>query len=234
MNNDLLEITPGLTAEHLSLAVEQFFSSRELRVNPTHPWSWIKAKRYSLSSIIHAYSGLESATNVVGYNLFFNPDSNRYVPPEQRDIPLKRMVDAWQNRLSNVDKLNYILSVSGSNVPPRLESELRELNSLRNWLAHGFPYKYIVLVEKQETGTLLEVDREDMHNWQSRFSNTKFHPPDRIDDTDAHTAIRIVLESLKVLALQEADTLFWIDPLLEGPDLTFVTAEFDIEAYLKG
>src|SRR5579872_2228158 len=135
---DLLELTYTLAGEHLSFAIDQLFKSQSLAVTPEHPWSRIEAHRCALSCVLHAYSGFDAALNHVGYELFFNPYSIKYVPPEGRDLPLRRMVESWNATLPAMDKLGYILSTARAAVSARLESELRELNNYRNWIVHGF------------------------------------------------------------------------------------------------
>ena len=232
--DDLLEITYNLAGEHLSLAVRQLFRSRELRMNPEHPWSWVEAHREALSSILHAYSGFEAAVNLIGHNLFFNTRSRTYVPLERRDLPLQRMVQAWPKSVAVTEKLNYILSVSGGDLPPKLKNELCELNNLRNWIAHGFSYSTTVLVEKQEDGTLLQVDREDEVDWGAKFPNTKFQALDLIDDHDGTTAVEVVLEGMKVLAVHNAETLFWINPLWKRPDYQIIEPSSMWQSTLEG
>ncbi|MCU1263089.1 MAG: hypothetical protein JWO80_5974 [Bryobacterales bacterium] len=229
--DDLLEITQSLVGEHLSWAIDQLSRSRNLAAKREHPWSWIEAHRCALSSVIHSYCGFEAAVNVVGYELFFNPRSLKYVPPETRDLPLTRMVQSWDIGLSVTDKFAYVLSTVKAILPARLENELRELNNYRNWIAHGFPYGTTVLVAKQADGTLLEVDREDSVNWKKKFPNTKFQPLDQVNSSDAGTALSIVLACLRAIA-SSVDILFWVNPLCNGPTYRIITGEFDVAAYI--
>ena len=129
-----------------------------------------------VSCILHSYCGLEAALNVTGYQLFLNAKSPRYIPPAKRDLALKRLIKSWEINLAATDKLHYILSVSGKTLQPKLGNELRELNILRNWIAHGFVFTSVILLEKQPDGSLLGVDREDSIDWERKFPNTKFQP----------------------------------------------------------
>jgi hypothetical protein len=228
----LLDFTQTLVNEHLSLAVEQLARARILETRPEKPWDWGKARRHALSSVLHAYCGFEGAVNFIGYEMFFNPRSAKYVPPETRDFSLELMVRSWDAKVGATEKFKYILSTAKAGTLAKLGNELRELNTYRNWIAHGVPYSTTVLVGPQPGGTLLELDREDNVNWKSKFPNTKFHPLDTADRTDAATALHIVLESVKVLTSHVARIYFWVCPLLKGPDYRIITADFDIDAYI--
>jgi hypothetical protein len=232
--DELLEHALSLTSDHLSHAASLLRTTRELTISPPNAWSWIVAKWQAMSSILHGYCGLESALNLIGYNLFFDTSSPKYVSPAQRDVPLRRLIKSWGTTLPATDKLRYILAISGKTLPSRLESEIGELNTLRNWIAHGFPFKRTLLLEQQPSGTFLEADREDSVDWQSRFTNTKFNPPDELEYQDAHTALRIVLDCMKQLHAADAKTLFWIVPYWKGPDFKLITDDFDVTDFLKG
>ena len=232
--DELLEFSHNLASDHLSIAVHHFFASRQLQATQPHPWSWIQARRDALSSILHAYSGCDAAVNLIGYSLFFDESSPRFVPPDQRDLPLKRMIQAWHVNLPSHDKLNYVLGLSKNHLPPRLETELRELGNLRNWIVHGVGYRSVILVEKREDGTMLEIDREDSVDWKTKFPATGFQSPDRIDHRDAYTAVHIALECVKFLARQETAIKFWINPLWNGPGSKTIGADLDVDAYLSG
>ena len=134
--------------------------------------------------------------------------------------------------LPATEKLAYIVSTANATVHARIASELRELNNYRNWIAHEFPYSTTVLLSPEPEGTFLEVDREDSVNWESKFPNTKFQPIDRMDSTDATTAVRIVLECIKLIAIHIIDSRFWVNPLHKGPDHRFIHGGFDVDAYI--
>jgi hypothetical protein len=150
--DDLLELTRNLAGEHLTIAVGLLFESREFR-EPQSSGSWINAGQYALSSILHAYCGLEAAINLIGNDLFFNSRSSTYVPPDHRDLPLRRMVQGWLTGIPVIEKLRYILSLAKASVPPRLENEVHELNNYRNWIAHGLTYNTIFLLDKRDDGS---------------------------------------------------------------------------------
>jgi hypothetical protein len=231
--DELLEFTRNLFSDHLSLAIDSLLTSKELNANSEmHPKAWVEARRQAMSSILHAYSGLESVVNMIGHSFFFDSNSPNYISPDTRDIPLKRMVQAWQMSLPCTDKVNYILSVSSQSLSPKLDNELRELTNLRNWITHGFSYKSMVLLDKQSDGTLQQVDREDSVSWKTKFPNTKFHPLDELNHEDAHTANRIVLEILKIISSQ-GKFHFWIDSHKRFPSIKFITPDFNIETFLQ-
>ncbi len=74
---------------------------------------------------------------------------------------------------------------------------MRELNSLRNWLVHGFSYKKIFLLQStSEDDTYDVVDIEESVNWAEKFPNTKFKPLEDLNSEDADLALRIVFEAL--------------------------------------
>ena len=142
------------------------------------------AKRFVLSSIIHANSGLESVVNFLGFELFSNEDSSRFIQIEQRDFLLTKFVKTW-DRAPCLDKISFVLSHSSKTMlPAKLQNQLRELNNLRNWLVHGFCYKTTLLLEPKENGTFNVVDTEDTLDWVKKFPNTKFKPLDQLGIED--------------------------------------------------
>ena len=176
-----------LTMHHLGRAVELYFQSTSF-VKRVQPWDWILEGRNAFSSIIHAYCGLESAINGIGYELFFNTDSSIYIPPERRDFPLARMIDAWHGRMQSVDKLKFILAhEANAEITQPLAAEVQEVNNLRNWIVHGFSFKRTVLLEpkQEEEGVFTEVDREDTVSWEAKFPRLKFNSLDELDAEDA-------------------------------------------------
>jgi hypothetical protein len=91
----------------------------------------------------------------------------------------------------------------------------------------------VILVEKQPDGTYLGIDREDSIDWQKKFSNTKFAPLDSLGESDACTALRIVLECIKQLHTTDAHILFWICPFWnDRPDYRVITHDFDVAEFL--
>src|SRR5262249_43661113 len=127
------------------------------------------------TSILHGFCALESIINDLGYEMFFHPESARYVHPEKRDVLLKRFVQSWDKNVS-LDKLDLILSYSlNRSLPSQIKSKLRELNILRNWIAHGFTYTTTFLLEPntdRDNGGCNIVDRQDSVDWKSKFPNT--------------------------------------------------------------
>jgi hypothetical protein len=85
-------------------------------------------------------------------------------------------------------------------MPAKLENQLRELNTLRNWIVHGFSYKTTYLIEPETEGVYNVVDMEDSVDWQKKFPNTKFKPLDRLGVEDARLALTIVLEILRIMS----------------------------------
>jgi hypothetical protein len=201
-NSELLFQTMSLDSEHLSHAIELMRISIAPSKMTKPVMEHVFAHRFAISSIVHAFSGLESAINLFGFELFFNPDSQRFVPHKQRDFLLNRMIKSWDTAPS-IDKLSFVLAHSGKLVlQPKLENQLRELNNLRNWIVHGFSYKKTYLVEpsSENPGAYNVVDIEDSVDWAKKFPNTKFKSLDRLDAYDAQLALRIIFSSLKLLS----------------------------------
>ncbi len=237
MDGNLWTFQVNLTMDHMGRAVELYFDSVSLEEKRAKPLDWVRARRSALSSIIHAYCGLESAINAIGYELFFNPDSNIYVPSERRDFPLTRMIDTWHGRMQSVDKLQFILSHGAKEeISPLLTAEVLEINNLRNWIVHGFSFKRTVLVEpkEEEEGVFTEVDREDTVRWEEKFPRLKFNPLDRLAPDDARKVLSVVLRSLKVLSANFENRMFII-PVYFGSARHFVIspASDDIDKILN-
>jgi hypothetical protein len=89
-------------------------------------------------------------------------------------------------------------------LPQELLCDLRELNKLRNWIAHGFVYKTTVLVEKNSQGTYDEVDVENEVDWAKSFPRTAFNTLDSLDNEDARKGLLIALRTLAWMLPMEA------------------------------
>ena len=192
--------TNSLDSTHLSHALDLYKMAQE-KVKNSSDVDWVTAHRLSMSCIIHAFAGLESTVNYFGYELFSNADSPRFVPNEQRDPLLKRFIRSWHNA-SCVEKLLYILYHSAKQeLPAKLETQLRELNNLRNWLVHGFSYKTTFLVDDDIDDPLRGnvIDMEESVDWRSKFPNTNFKSLNNTDNEDAYACLSIVFEVLTIL-----------------------------------
>lgn len=201
--------TISLHSDHLSHAIELMRLSKTPAKIASALTVLVLSRRLAVSSIIHSFSGLESLVNYFGFELFFNADSQRFVPPNKRDFLLSRMVKSW-DKVPCIDKLSVVLAHSGKvALSSRLENQLRELNNLRNWLVHGVSYKTTSLWEpvSGKPGTHQLVDREDSVDWAKKFPNTKFKPLDRLNAIDAYTALQIVFEAGKLLYDSMPETL---------------------------
>lgn len=188
----LLTYTVSLMRTHLCQAIDlHLVASR-----PSSESDWRVRNHAAFSAVLHAFCAFETSVNEAGYHLFFRSESPSYVPPSQRSHLLKKAVAGWKN-LGCLDRYALILDVALSEiVPARHESALRELNSLRNLVAHGFVFETTVLVEPNDSGTFTQIDRDDTANWAARFPYLKFNRLDELDHTDSRKAIVAAIEGL--------------------------------------
>lgn len=191
-DENLVTLSLSLTGDHLGLALEAFYRLDEMD----------KRSKNALSSILHAYCALESAVNSIGFEIFFNKDSHKYLDEKKRDIPLKKLLKAWKNSLPCLEKIDYLLSIHSEKIEDNLRYQLDELNNLRNLISHGFDYTVTWLIEPNEnnktSGTIL--DYEYSVDWKKKFPKTKFNPLDKLNKVDAEKALRIVINILIKLA----------------------------------
>jgi hypothetical protein len=197
-------VTHQLFSVHLGLAIDQYHRSRLAKA----PQSSSQPSRYqiaehgsTLSSILHAFCAIESFCNFFGCELFSNEDSNIYIPAEKRDFLLARFARSWAS-VPLVDRFIYLITVPGKGiVSSQLECRLRELNVLRNMIAHGVAYTTTLLLEPGiEANTYHEIDMEDSIEWSSKFPNTKFKPIVNSGHLDARVALGITLEAIHLLS----------------------------------
>jgi hypothetical protein len=187
----LLTYTVSLMRTHLCQAID-------LHLTASRPTGldWRVRSHAALSSVLHGFCAFETSVNEAGYNLFFNPNSPSYVPPPSRGHLLNKAVAGWRN-LACLDKYALIFDVAlGEKAPVRQEGGLRELNLLRNWIAHGFVFETTVLVTPSDIDTFTEIDREDTAGWASKFPNLKFNRLDELDHTGSRKAIVTVIDGL--------------------------------------
>jgi hypothetical protein len=196
-------ITKSIDSEHLGHAVDQMKKSKRVSQNAQTGFDKMLINRCALSSILHGFCALESIISHLGYEMFFHPKSERYIAPENREPLLKKYIRSW-DKAACLDKLSVILFyVANLELTPNLDTRLRELNTLRNWIAHGFSYTTTFLLEPKgdsEPNTYTVVDMENSIDWKSKFPNTKFKPLDKVDYEDAQIALAIVLEVFKLIS----------------------------------
>ena len=232
MEDELLEMNLSPAGDHLSLAAELHLRACDALVANEYPWSWAMSRRWALSSVLHAYCGLDSAINLIGHEILFDSDSPRHIPDSGRDLLLRRFVRGWSTSLPCFDKIVYVLSVEGRQLDARLENEIRELNNFRNMIAHGTVYKSTVLAIRHSESSFTGVDREDSIDWAAKLPNTKFNAIDLIDTSDSREANRIVLEVVKQITANSGSRCY-VAPYWRGtPGYRVINSDFDIAAFL--
>jgi hypothetical protein len=224
---ELQEFTVSLVSDHLSLAMDLLSESHKYA---RASWHWMQSHRQAMSSIMHSFFALESAINVVGHRLFFDPTSPDYIPPEKWDIPLRLMIDRWWTGLSWHTKFKYILSINSCSLDSTFEQELLECARMRNLIAHGNPYKQTILFEIDFLGPTV-ADRE-VHFDFKQFSHTKMKSPAFVDHEDAYTVNKIILEALKILATQTGKR-FVVNTMNKNQFLALIGDDFDVNGFLK-
>lgn len=223
--DELVKFTSSITQDHLGLAVDLLHQSYKCSSY------WRYSHRQALSSVLHVFLALEAAVNLIGDRIFFDPDSPAYVSEKDRDFPMQLMIRGWKFRLSVLDKINFFCFRFKFSLPAKLENELRELDTMRNWIVHGTPYKTTILFEEYMPEMFQIADREDNIDWSKTFPNTKLKSPAHIDYTDARTANRIVLDMLKILSVNTGER-FIIYSLHDGEEEEDIDINFNIEDFL--
>ena len=165
--------------------------------------------------------------------MFDDPESRRYISPQQRDVPLELLVKAWSRNLPVVEKLRFVVSRAGLTCSASLGAQLAELTTLRNWLVHGFIYKTTLLLSRTGDTTFSILDREDSVEWQKRFPNSKFQPFDRLSYEDGVTALRIVFEALKQLSAATEESFTAMPCYGEGVHIFMISKSTDVSAAIE-
>lgn len=203
IDGELHTHTQSLESEHLGQAFDLLCESRRIAGGGRTSMSGLKERRVAISCIMHSFCFLEGAINALGYELFFNAQSGRYVPKDARDHLLERFLTSW-DKAPCLEKLHFIVSYSGARrVPDNLAARLRELNTLRNWLVHGFTFETTFLLEPNPTegdGSFTVVDYEESVDWKAKFPNTHFNSLMALYHEDARKAMHISLECLEILS----------------------------------
>ena len=224
--------TVNLCWTHLGHALDLLRTARSVRKDATNPQARELSHRYSISSIIHSFAALESAINYFGYEMFFHDGSARYISPEQRSFLLRRFVQSWNNTPC-IEKLIYLVTESGKTpISDKLQQQSRELNTLRNWLMHGFSYTSTLLLQPKGDNLFDLVDLEDSVNWSEKFPQTKFSDIDSVSPDDATVALRIVLEILRLLYTSQNEPLMLITISSGLNHQMLFQEEWDIDAIL--
>jgi len=198
---------------HMGLAIDEMHESAELMKNPNESHNSLRARRLTISSILHAFCSLDALVNYLGYNRFFYPDSGDHIPAEKREYLLNRQIHSWKN-LKLIDRINLLfLSYKGDILERNLESRIAELNNIRNWIAHGKTYHTISLTEPMPSlppgqGYYI-IDEEISINWEKQFPHCKFKAPHRLDHEDAKIALRVVVEIYLILSMLTGQHFFF-------------------------
>lgn len=194
----LLTMRYGLSGTHLECAID---STRMAIAEATSRsgFGLVFSTRRALSAILHAYAAVEAAANDEGHRMFVDSASPSYIPPASRGIALDLLVRHWPRLLSVNEKVGFIAERHSIPLPGRLDTELRELGTLRNCVAHGLSFEATLLVTLDSPGVYSVHDREDSVPWEQKFPNLKFHSLDRIDHEDARTALRVAVDALFLL-----------------------------------
>jgi len=197
---DLHSITQSPADDHLGHAA-QLLRQCAQREQPGGGLPSMADRRVATSCVLHAFFGLESLLNRVGYETFIDDGSPRHVPEDRRGFWLRRFLRNW-NTSGVADKLQAVLDVRERKAAPaNVLARLQEFNNLRNWLVHGFTYKTTFLLEPSEgrPDSYTVIDREDSVDWRSKFPNTGFNAPGELQYSDAATALSIVFEAVESL-----------------------------------
>ena len=236
INDELHTHTLSLDSMHLGHAIDLMRRSKLIAESAHTGWDKSLVHRCAVSGILHGFCALENVVNLSGYEMFFHPESARYVPPDKRDFLLKRFVKTWR-RAAILDKLEFILHYGDQmEIPDNLGNRLRELNTMRNCIAHGFIYTRTFLLEStgnSDDGEFYVYDAEDSADWRRKFPSTRFKSLDSIDYEDTRIALTIVLEALKLLSesMQQPVAIFTCE---YPPEYRVLWGEsFDIEEALK-
>jgi hypothetical protein len=198
---------------HLGLAVDEMNEADELMKNPNESHNSLRARRLTISSILHAFCAIDSLVNYLGYNRFFYPDSEDYVPPDDREYLLNRQIQSWI-KIKLTDRINLLfLSYRNDILDDNLEARISELNKLRNWIAHGKTYHTVSLIEPMESlppgqGYYI-IDEEIIIKEKIKFSHCKFKALHLLDHEDAKIALRIVGETFQILSMLSEHHLFF-------------------------
>jgi hypothetical protein len=225
IDDNLLTFPTSLTADHLSLALETYYDLQD-------PADY--RRKGAISTILHSFCGLESAVNLIGFEIFFNKESQKYIEESKRDFALKRIVKSWNASISCLDKIDLILSINSASLEGRLRNELTELNTIRNWISHGFPYKTTWLIEpdKEDNTKGTIVDFEYSVNWKQKFPNTKFNALDALDINDAEKTLKIVFEVLIKISKATND-IFYLITYNDGPKYKLINKDSTVESIMK-
>jgi hypothetical protein len=97
-------------------------------------------------------------------------------------------------------------------------------------IAHGNPYKQTILFEIDFLGPTV-ADRE-VHFDFKKFSHTKMKSPAFVDHEDAYTVNKIILNSLKILAMQTGEQ-FVVYTMNKNQALASIGDDFDVHGFLQ-
>lgn len=191
-SKELINFRTNPAMVHLGLAVDLLhMANKESSHGVAH--------NYSVSSIVHAFIGFESVINKLGFELFSDVSSPRFMPVESRNIPVRRLIEAWNRTLPITDKFEYLMELKSVSIERNLIAQFSEITNLRNMLIHGFAYSVTILVKptEGEDNSYEVIDQEDSVDWDKKFPNLKFNPITDLGSEDARKVLRVLLRCLQ-------------------------------------
>jgi hypothetical protein len=231
-NDPLLTLRQTLTAAHVEDAIDYVRAASEAAKDDSS-FRYLVARLRALSAIMHAYAAIEAAVNDEGHLLLFDTRSSKYIPAQARTLGIDLIARSWHRAMSLPDKVRFIAEHGNFSLPPRLETELRELGTLRNYVAHGVVFESTLLVSPAGDGIYNVHDRDDSIPWSAKFPNLKFHSLDRLDHEDAIAALRVAVEILVVVASASHLPVAIVRQVKGQYNLTEITATTDVKRFLK-
>jgi hypothetical protein len=188
-------ITVSLFEQNLAQAIDELCRCVEFKKIEQHD-DFIILWRFASSSILHGFCAIDSLVNLLEYEHFENKESTHYIEAENRKCSLKQL-KAWRSS-PFWERLKILMDEDDSEpIPKQLKTRIQELNELRNWIAHGIPYTVIfqhefIQVDEDTVRGVIHGENEEFK--KQKFRYTKFHSPAKLDETDAQTALLIILE----------------------------------------
>jgi hypothetical protein len=189
----------SLAPYHLSQALRCIYSDYKLSTDYVTKDRTMPQPSLGISCIIHSFCAIESWANFYNHNFFNDLKFEYYIKKTETDINTRIIRSVWRN-LRIREKILFMTTLIGEvNLSKELLNKLDELNSIRNWLAHGnvntIKFDWIEV----DGGYWVSDDENivQMNNWEDKFLLCKFNPPQDISINDGLKAFSIAVEVIR-------------------------------------
>src|SRR5689334_21184504 len=138
----LLDFAHSMFDQHLSESIDACIHAR--RYSTGDRGQLRRENRAAMTSVIHAYAGLEAVANIFKFELFESTEGHFRQSVDDGDLALKELLTNW-DWVAIEKRYKFLLWKRGQALQASTENLLHDVRELRHLLAHGWARPALVL-----------------------------------------------------------------------------------------